>query len=233
MDRRKSIKALVLGTATVGAVLTACEDPKQSDKTAADAAAGADNPHIYGRTPVEAERDAKLKAEKFFTDAEMKTITVLGDIIIPADEHSGSASDAKVPEFIEFIVKDQPAHQLPLRGGLRWLDVQMANRYGKSFTECSKDQQIAMVDLIAYPEKAAPELSQGVAFFNHMRDLTATGFYTTKIGITDLGYKGNIPNEWDGPPADVLAQYGLTHDEKYLPLYLKMEDRGKIMTWED
>lgn len=229
MDRRKSIKALLVGGAAAGAVLAGCHTGT-TDKKAPDSATKEKG---YGRTPAEAERDAKLKAEHFFTAAELSTITVLADIIIPKDEHSGSASEAGVPDFIEFIVKDQPELQIPLRGGLRWLDVQMATRYGKSFVDASPEQRIAMVDLIAYPEQAHPEMSQGVSFFNHMRDLTATGFYTTKIGVKDLGYIGNAPNEWDGPPADVLAQYNLTHDEKYLPLYLKMEDRGKLMTWED
>ena len=66
----------------------------------------------------------------------MATITILGDIIIPKDEVSGSASDAKVPDFIEFIVKDMPEHQTPMRGGLRWLDMQCLNRYEKAFKDC-------------------------------------------------------------------------------------------------
>lgn len=230
MDRRKSIKALLVGSAAAGALLAGCHEGTPTERKATDKP---EKEKGYGRTPAEAERDAQLKAEKFFTPAEMSTITVLADIIIPKDEHSGSASEAGVPDFIEFIVKDQPEWQIPLRGGLRWLDVQMATRYGKSFVDATPEQRIAMVDLIAYPEQAAPEMSQGVTFFNHMRDLTATGFYTTKIGVKDLGYIGNAPNEWDGPPADVLAQYNLSYDEKYVPLYLKMEDRGKLMTWDD
>lgn len=228
MDRRESLKALALGTLSVGTILSAtgCEDKK----TTSEAKAG--NTPGYGRTPDEALRDKSLTEEKFFTAEEMKTITILADIIIPADETSGSASDAKVPEFIEFIVKDIPEHKLPMRGGLRWLDVQCAKRYNKSFAECSPEQRIAVVDLIAYPEKAAPENSQGVAFFNRMRSLTATGFFTSKIGIKDLGYVGNTPNEWDGVPADVLKQYGYAYDEKTLATCLKIEDRGKIMTWD-
>nr|WP_295871698.1 gluconate 2-dehydrogenase subunit 3 family protein [uncultured Chitinophaga sp.] len=228
MDRRESLKALALGTLSVGTILSAtgCEDKKNTGE------AKAGNTPGYGRTPDEALRDKSLTEEKFFTAEEMKTITILADIIIPADEHSGSASDAKVPEFIEFIVKDIPEHKLPMRGGLRWLDVQCAKRYNKSFAECSPEQRIAVVDLIAYPEKAAPENSQGVAFFNRMRSLTATGFFTSKIGIKDLGYVGNTPNEWDGVPADVLKQYGYAYDEKTLATCLKIEDRGKIMTWD-
>jgi hypothetical protein len=141
---------------------------------------------------------------------------VLADIIIPKDEVSGSASEAGVPAFIDFIVKDMPHYQTPLRGGLRWLDVQMMNQYNNAFKDCTPAQQIAMVDQIAYPEKAKPAMSQGVQFFNMMRNLTATGFYTTQMGIKDLGYMGNQPNQWNGVPDDVLKQYGYAYSEKEL-----------------
>ena len=161
--------------------------------------------------------EKKIEAEPaFFTTAEMATITLLGDIIIPRDEVSGSASDAKVPDFFEFIVKDMPEHQTPLRGGLRWLDMQCLNRYGKAFNECSNTQQMEMVDEIAWPKKAKPEMLQGVAFFNLMRNLTATGFYTSEIGVKDVGYIGNVPNQWNGVPEDVLKQYNLAYSEKEL-----------------
>jgi hypothetical protein len=229
MDRRESLKALTIGSLSVGAILTGCDDKKPAVKEK-DTKGKLDG---YGRTEPEAARDAALMADTFFTAGEMKTITVLADIIIPADEHSGSASEAKVPEFIEFMAKDQPQFKLPLRGGLRWLDMQCAKRYNNAFTDCTAQQQLELIDQIAYPEQAKPEMSQGVAFFSLMRDLTANGFFTTQMGIKDIGYKGNVPNEWNGVPADVLQQYGLAYDEKLLPLYLKMEDRGKIMTWDD
>jgi hypothetical protein len=152
----------------------------------------------------------------FFTAHEMKVITLLGDIIMPKDAVSGSASEAKVPEFIEFIVKDMPEHQTPLRGGLRWLDMQCFKRFDKAFINCSKQQQIEMVDAIAYPEKAKPEVKQGVAFFNLMRDLVSTGFYTSEIGGKDIGYMGNLPNQWNGVPDDVLKQYGYAYSEREL-----------------
>ncbi|MEJ0080159.1 MAG: gluconate 2-dehydrogenase subunit 3 family protein [Puia sp.] len=112
----------------------------------------------------------------------MAIITLLGDIIIPKDEISGSASDAQVPAFFEFIVKDKPEHQTPLRGGLRWLDVQCLNHFNKAFKDCEHAQQMEMVDNIAWPKKAKPEMLQGVAFFNLMRNLVATGFYTSEMG---------------------------------------------------
>jgi gluconate 2-dehydrogenase gamma chain len=226
MNRRDSLKALAVGTVSVGTLITAC-DKKEGAESSAEGKTG-----VYGRTAEEKLIDEKLMAEKFFSATEMSTITVLCDIIIPRDEKSGSASDAKVPEFIEFIVKDQPRYQIPLRGGLKWLDVKSLRLFKKSFTEASKEQQIELVELIAFPEKAAPENAAGVSFFNTMRNLTATGFFTSKEGISDIQYKGNQPNTWDGVPDEVLKQYGLEYDEKTLAECLKAEDRGKIMTWE-
>src|ERR1700753_4165590 len=109
MNRRESLKALGIGTLSAGVLLEACK-PKDSKLAEDNKGTGADE---AGRQPFEIERDKKLNAEKFFTDHEMATITVLGDIIIPKDDGSGSASDAKVPEFIEFIVKDMPDQQTP------------------------------------------------------------------------------------------------------------------------
>jgi gluconate 2-dehydrogenase gamma chain len=129
---------------------------------------------------------------------------------------SGSASDAKVPDFIEFIVKDMPKHQLPLKGGLRWLDMQCLTRYEKAFKNCTPQQQIEMVEMIAYPKKAKPEMSQGVEFFKLMRNLTATGFYTSEIGVKDIGYAGNKPTQWNGVPPEILKQYNLAYTEKEL-----------------
>jgi hypothetical protein len=148
---------------------------------------------------------------------------VLADIIIPMDEVSGSASEAGVPAFIEFIVKDMPDHQTPMRGGLRWLDLQAYRLYEKSFRDCSGEQQIALVDQIAYPKKAKPEMAQGVAFFNLMRNLTATGFYTSQIGVKDIGYAGNQPNQWNGAPEEVLKQYNLAYSERELKESVKFD----------
>ncbi len=172
------------------------------------------------RIPEEIERDKKLMAEKFFTAGELTTIGILSDIIIPADGKSGSATQAGVPAFIEFIVKDQPGYQTPLRGGLRWLDNHCTKRFGKAFAQCTPAQRIEVVEDIAYPEDVKPEMSQGAAFFSQIRNLTVTGFYTTRMGFDDLGYMGNTPNDWKGVPQDVLDKYGL----KYDPLYDKKDE---------
>jgi len=215
MDRRKSLKAIALGTLSTGLLVEACKD---SDKKVVEGKAIPES-NVAGnldRYPAEVEQYKKTTSYTFFTAHEMATIALLADIIIPKDEISGSASDAKVPEFIEFIVKDMPDHQVPMRGGLKWLDIQCNKRFEKSFKDCSPAQQIEMVDEIAFPAKAKPEMQQGVAFFNRMRNLTASGFYTSEIGVADMGFKGNAPNQWNGVPEEVLKQYDLAYTEKEL-----------------
>jgi len=218
MDRRKSIKALLVGTVSAGVLVEACNTeekkaPKQGAQASAENAAPAGG---INRMKEEAEWEKEVRSKTFFTAEEMATITILGDIILPKDEISGSASDAGVPAFIEFIVKDMPDHQIPMRGGLRWLDMQCLNKYDKGFKDCTSAQQMELVDAIAWPEKAKPEMAQGVAFFNLMRNLTASGFYTSELGVKDIGYVGNVPNQWNGVPADVQQHYGLSYSEREL-----------------
>ncbi|SFB99179.1 gluconate 2-dehydrogenase subunit 3 family protein [Spirosoma endophyticum] len=207
MKRRDTLKALSFSSfgLAVGPVEEAVPEPKPKVVP----------PKLLaGRQKFEAERDTKLHGEKFFTPAELQTVTILSDIIIPADAKSGSASQAGVPAFIDFMMVDQPANQTPMRGGLRWLNTKCVNRYGAPFAKCTKAQQIDMVEQIAYPGKATPDMTQGVAFFTRMRNFVLGGFYTSKMGIDDLGYVGNVPNNWEGVPADVLKQYNLSYDEE-------------------
>jgi gluconate 2-dehydrogenase gamma chain len=230
MDRRKSLKTIAVGALSAGLLLDACKtDGKKegADAKATEPGAGL----TLDRAEEEKIREKQLLSFTFFTAHEMATITVLADIIIPRDEVSGSASDAKVPDFIEFMVKDQPEHQIPMRGGLRWLDMQSLKRFEKSFVDCDEKQRLNIVDDIAYPQITYtdqkgnkvtkgklpnPELAQGVAFFSLMRDMTASGFYTSEIGVKDIAYAGNTPNKWNGVPDEVLKQYGLAYSEREL-----------------
>lgn len=230
MDRRQSLKVLTLGSLAAGTVLTGCELNKDEEKGAHGAH---EHKAVEGdpqRPAHEVERDARLMKEKFFTDHEMATITVLANLIIPADDKSGNAEEAGVPEFIEFTVKDQPGHQTPVRGGLRWLDVECLSRYEKSFKDCAQGQQTAILDEIAWPQTAKPEMRRGVNFFNRFRSLVASGFWSSKIGIEDIGYQGNTATVWDGAPQDVLDELGIAYDPNIQ--YVTLEDRQTPMQFD-
>ncbi len=203
MNRRDSLKALGLAAAGGTLLLDGC---KPSNKATRDVASGPDQ--LPGVTDIEHGRNQRLAAERFFTAHETATIGVLADIIIPADGVSGSATDAGVPAFIEFMAKDIPAYQTPMRGGLKWLDLQSQRRHGGPFVACTQEQQLQLVDDIAYPAKATPELAQGVAFFSLMRNLTASGFFTSEMGVKDIGYVGNRPGVWEGVPQELLDKHG-------------------------
>jgi hypothetical protein len=147
---------------------------------------------------------------KFFTRHEYATVNVLVDLIIPKDERSGSATEAGVPAFMDFMMVDQPARQVAMRGGLAWLDRECVSRQGKTFLASTPAERSAVLDDIAWPQRAKPEMTHGVAFFNSFRDLTASGFFTSKMGIADLQYMGNrYAPEWSGCPEEVVKKLGL------------------------
>lgn len=159
---------------------------------------------------------AQATGPKFFNQHEWKTVHVLADYIIPKDDHSGSATDAKVPEYIDYLLAEKDANvntQIAIRGGLGWLDTESRKRFEKTFIDASDAQRKQILDDIAYPAKAKPEMSYGVTFFNRFRDMTASGFFSSAIGWQDLQYQGNIFNpKYDGCPPAALQKLGVSYD---------------------
>jgi gluconate 2-dehydrogenase gamma chain len=179
---------------------------------------------------------------KFFTPHEYATVVLLADLIIPKDERSGSASDAGVPEFMDFMMIDQPVRQTAMRGGLALIDHLCESRFDKRFVDCSDDERRKILDSIAYPPKSAGDratadgsattdaraiagsrsakasaerdpLAHAIAFFSSFRDLTASGFWSTKMGIEDLQYLGNrYVADWKGCPPEALEKLGVKYE---------------------
>jgi gluconate 2-dehydrogenase gamma chain len=149
---------------------------------------------------------------KYFTPQDWRTVHVLADLVIPRDARSGSATDAGVPVFMDFILGDRPNMRPWIREGLAWLDVECEKRYGHPFRECPRADQTAILDEIAWPAKAEPEMRRGVRFFSRFRDFTASGFWSSKMGVQDLQYIGNTVNPvWNGCPPAVLRKLGVRY----------------------
>jgi hypothetical protein len=169
-------------------------------------------------TAQEARATRPESAPRFFAEEEYETLRVLVDVILPEDERSPSATAAGVPEFIDFMMGDpeQPddeltERQIAMRGGLAWLDYECEKRFYRAFLACSEDERMALLDDIAWPERASAAMAQGAAFFCRLRDLTATGFFTSEIGFRDLDYRGNeFVTEWTGCPDEALERLGVT-----------------------
>jgi hypothetical protein len=143
-----------------------------------------------------------------------RTIAVLSDLIIPADQRSGSATQAGVPEFIDdwLDFRGEPL-SAQILGGLTWIDMETNRQLGRDFVDCTPEQQKQLLDRIAYPKKAAPQDANAAAFFNDLRDLVVGGFFSSKMGIADLGYMGNtVVAEWNGCPPNVMAKLGFKPD---------------------
>ena len=140
---------------------------------------------------------------KYFPAPQYAALIALCDAIIPKDEKSGGAVEAGAPEFIDLLTSENEKYQLRLGGGLFWLDGFCSDRYGKVFLDCAPEQKKEVLDLIAFRKNAKQDsaLSQGVAFFAFLRRLTCDGYYTSKIGVADLGYIGNTSlHEFPGCP---------------------------------
>lgn len=199
LKRRDMLKAM---TAVPAAALVSLSP------AALTPAQAAPPPAAQGAAAAQAAGAIKRKA---LDEHEWKTIRILSDWIIPADDRSGSATDAGVPEFIDDWLEFKGGRTLDkIRGGLTWLDLECNRQFHHDFAACSREQQKQMLDRIAYPKESAPEDSAGVAFFNEMRDLVVSGFFSSKMGVKDLPYLGNqMLTEWNGCPPEVLAKLGL------------------------
>ena len=196
MDRRNAMRLLAVAPLAAAFPWTA-ESVREASARAREALARG--------TPYE---------PKQFTPHEWETVRALVDLILPKDERSGSATDAGVPEFMDFMLGDDADLQTPMRGGLAWLDRECDDRYGKTFVACAAQERTAVLDDIAWPAKAKPEHAAGVAFFNRFRDLTASGFFSSRIGVQDLRYIGNtFVSEWKGCPPEALAKLGVRYGD--------------------
>jgi gluconate 2-dehydrogenase gamma chain len=165
----------------------------------------------------EGEEQQQGYVPKFFTAKEFRTVRMLADYVIPRDDKSGSATDAKAPEYMDFVLSDELTsenNRIAVRGGLGWLDNECRKRFdGKTFVQSTDAQRREVLDDIAYPRKARPEMSYGVTFFNRFRDMTAAGFYSSAMGWRDLQYIGNVFNpNWNGCGDAANAKLGVSHD---------------------
>ncbi len=192
MNRRDAIKLVATASAVLWTPVEVASARSKATAALSQATAGA---------PFQPE---------FFSADEYDTVRLLVDLIIPADDRSGSATDAGVPEFMDFMMLDRPDMQEWMRGGLAWLDIESHRRFDRTFLDAADTQRAEILDAIAWPDQAADEMSHGAAFFNRFRDLTASGFWSTEMGINDLQYQGNaVVPEWTGCPEEALRHVGV------------------------
>ena len=232
MDRRKSIETMILGVSASALAFHGC---KTDNANLNDALPTVTNTDFFGRTPKELERIEKLNVEQLFNTHEMETIAALSVVILPPKEPHEGPIEAKVPELIEFMGKDIPEMQPTLLGGLMWLNHKSNKEFGLEFKAASLAQQQQICDEICWHDTEVPldEQALELQFFALMRNLVVTGYYTSKVGIADLGYKGNSPNVWDGVPQDVLDQHGVAYDPEWIAKCIDQSKRGVIATWDE
>lgn len=168
-----------------------------------------------GGDPAADSTAALMQAPQFFTPEEFATVTILADLIIPPDERSGGAAEVGVPAYIDFALREveDGAMRLAMRGGLAWLDAESGRRFGRTFVDAAPAQRTAILDDIAWPARTPAALANGAAFFSDLRDLVATAFWSSRTGVRDLQYRGNVAlPEWTGCPGAALRKLGVRYE---------------------
>jgi gluconate 2-dehydrogenase gamma chain len=169
---------------------------------------GIERAAAHAHDAVEAEEQAQQQTyvPKNFTADEYRFVRMLVDYVIPRDARSGSATQAGVPQFMDFILGEYATNRTWMKDGLAWVNAECRRRFDNGFVSCSDAERREVLDAIAYPARALAEDRPGVDFFNRFRNLTSSGFWSSRIGIADLGYVGNMPvAKWEGTPANVLT----------------------------
>lgn len=156
----------------------------------------------------------KVSWNGVLTDAELAIIASMGDVIIPADENSPAASSLGCHHYVnEYVSAPYPVSETALRtlrDGLAWLATECTSRFGRPFTALEETEKLAICEDIRWVESASSQHKQGAEFFNLVRFLIATAFYTTDEGMADIGYVGNRPAaSFEGPSPELLAKIGL------------------------
>ena len=196
MDRRDAVK--LLATASLAAVGLGAPEVAHAWELA-DAAQAVQKP-------------GAPFVPTFFSRDEWPMVRSLADVVIPRDDRSGSAGDAGVPEFMDFIMTENPNSQRWMRDGLKWMNTECRTRFGRVWTSCSAAQQRLLLTDIAFPRTAPAALNTGVEFFSRFRDLTSSGFWSSRIGVKDLGYMGNVAlAAWPGCPEPALRKLGVSY----------------------
>ena len=146
--------------------------------------------HVHGLASQEKAASGAYKL-KGLNAHEFGTLQKLADFIIPSDERSPGASASGAPEFIDLLASQNPQMLAIYTGGIAWLDYTMQRRYSSDFVSAKLEQQTALLDLIAYRKNESPELGPGIHFFEWARRMVVDAYYTSPIGIKEVGYMGN------------------------------------------
>ena len=232
MKRRERIKTMILGS--IGASMTLKSCITSEDKIVLDQVWK----YSYGRTQDELKWDYKVLTGKFFSDSELLTIEKIANIILPPNNY-GSIKDAGVVELFEIIAKDfsTPAHneygEKVLKRGLIVFDELCNTRFNKDLIDCSEVEIKSIFDDIAYSDNKDSDIQEAIRLFAVYRGMVLTGYFTSEIGIKDLGYKGNSPNVWDGVPDEILKDYSVSYDQDWISKCVDQSKRNETAKWDE
>jgi gluconate 2-dehydrogenase gamma chain len=183
LSRRDALRHLGIGVTATGAGMVSLEAAQHAHETVAQQKSAAKGEY----------------APKYFTAHEYQTLRRLADLIMPG------SLDAGAPEFIDYLSSQNKEMGEIYTGGIFWIDTEMKRRHGATFVDAKPADQTALLDLIASRRNATPELAPGIHFFAWMRNMVVDAYYTSPVGVKDLGYMGNQAVSEFSVPAEALA----------------------------
>ena len=102
--------------------------------------------------------------------------------------------------------------------------------FEKKFVNCKVEDQKSILDKVAFQKD---KKSKEETFFSNMKNLVITGYFSSEVGINDLGYKGNQPNFWDGVPDDIMKEHGFSYDKDWKYNFVDPMTRNDLAEWDE
>ncbi len=147
--------------------------------------------HVHEMAADDSKATGGVYQPKIFTAHEFATLERLTDSIVPAEGDSPGALAAGAAAWIDMLAAENSELAVIYTGGLARLDDSIRARCGEDFVSAPAAEQTALLDLIAYRKNESDQLAADIRFFDWARRMTVDAFYTSKIGIKALDYRGN------------------------------------------
>ncbi len=142
--------------------------------------------HVHQETAAAAAKSAGgVYKPKALTQHEFDTLRHLAEIIVPGATKGGCA------EFVDILAAQNNEMLAIFSGGIAWLDNAMLKSHEATFLKAIPEHQKSMLDVLAYRKNETPTNAAAIRFFVWARRMAVDAYYTSPVGIKEIGFMGN------------------------------------------
>lgn len=161
--------------------------------------------HVHQQAGDAKQANAGLYQPLVFNAHDYQTVARLADLIIPPEGSDPGGAAAGAPEFIDLLCSGAGRLAQTWLAGLAWLDSASRTRFQTAFLDATPEQQIALLNLIAYRKNETPELAPGTRFFDWARRMVVDAYFTSPAGVKAIGFQGNVGMQTFQVPVEALT----------------------------